>query len=327
MRITQRQATLGVIMILAGGCLLLLAVTLVQLALGVAVPVEQPVAAGIAFVVYIVFLFLYWRGHDYVRYLVLISNVLATVVATGPTYVSEHPSITLLMPAVLAMIVAGPIEIVASALATYLGLLIRAGGTGVYTDPITMLLFTMVTGGIVIGRLIADTAQRAALQNAARAEQALATTEQQARELAESNHLLEDQLNQQQRLLDLVTTLETPVIALAHGMLFAPIVGHVDTRRAQSLTNRLLHAAHEQRARLVVLDVTGVAMIDTAVARALTQMVQSLRLLGCDVAISGISAPIAATMVQMDLTFQDVTIVRSPQEALLRYIQASGAHA
>jgi anti-anti-sigma factor len=128
------------------------------------------------------------------------------------------------------------------------------------------------------------------------------------------------QLDQQKQLLDLVATLETPTIPLAEGVLFAPIVGHIDTRRAQALTAKLLHETSAQRARLVVLDITGVSIIDTAVAKALLNTTQALRLLGCEVTLSGISASIAMTLTQLGIQLQNVSTARNPQEALAQHI-------
>jgi anti-anti-sigma regulatory factor len=131
---------------------------------------------------------------------------------------------------------------------------------------------------------------------------------------------MDDQIEQQRRLLDLISVLETPTLTLAEGVLVAPIVGHVDSARAKTLTERLLQQVARQRTRMVVLDIAGVTVLDTRVAQALLQTVQSIRLLGCDVAISGISASVALTLIQLNITLEGVTTVRSPQEALALYM-------
>src|SRR5262249_21151302 len=124
------------------------------------------------------------------------------------------------------------------------------------------------------------------------------------------------QLDQQQQLLDLVASLETPAVPLAEGGLFAPIVGHLDARLAQQLTSRLLHEASTQRARLVVLDIAGVSVIATVVARALLRTTQPRPLRACEATISGISASVAMTVIQLGISLDEVTTARSPQEAL-----------
>jgi rsbT co-antagonist protein RsbR len=133
--------------------------------------------------------------------------------------------------------------------------------------------------------------------------------EQQAQALTAQNE-------QQRRLLDLVATLETPTITVADGVLLAPIVGALDSQRAQALTGKLLQAVNNQRTRRVILDIAGVGMVDTAVARSLLDTTRALRLLGCEVCVTGISPAVAITMTQLGLTLTGVTTARSPQEAL-----------
>lgn len=127
---------------------------------------------------------------------------------------------------------------------------------------------------------------------------------------------LRTQNDEQQRLLDLVATLEAPIVALTEEILFVPLIGNLDSRRAQTLTTQLLHEAHERHTRLVVLDVTGVPVVDSRVARALIQTTRSLRLLGCQVMLSGISAAIAISLVEQEISLEDVMTVRTLQEAL-----------
>jgi anti-anti-sigma regulatory factor len=207
----------------------------------------------------------------------------------------------------------------------YVILLVRAGGQGAYADPITFLIYGIVIGSILLGRLITDTTRRTAEANARQAEQQQEIAQAQARELADANELMSTQLDQQKQLLDLVATLETPAVPLADGVLFAPIVGHIDTRRAQALTTRLLNEASAQRARLVVLDITGVTIIDTAVAKALLNTTRALQLLGCQVTVSGISAPVAITLTQLGIQLQNVATARNPQEALAQHLGSSVA--
>jgi anti-anti-sigma regulatory factor len=93
----------------------------------------------------------------------------------------------------------------------------------------------------------------------------------------------------------------------------------IDARRAEALTSRLLAEASAQRAKLVILDIAGVSMIGTAVARGLLNTAQVLRLLGCAVTISGISPEVAMTMVGLGIGLENVATARSPCEALARY--------
>jgi anti-anti-sigma regulatory factor len=121
---------------------------------------------------------------------------------------------------------------------------------------------------------------------------------------------------EQQRLLDLVAMLETPAIVLAHGVLLAPVVGVLDQQRAQALTRRLLETVSAQRTRVVILDLAGVPEVDAAVAQAILHTAEALRLLGCQVTLTGISSAVAMTLTQLDIDLGVLTTARSPQEVL-----------
>ena len=191
---------------------------------------------------------------------------------------------------------------------------------GVYTNPQYVIIFWLVIGGMIMARVMSDGYLANAENQRRTAENALQKLQAQAEDLAQANERMDEQIEQQRRLLDLISVLETPTLTLAEGVLVAPIVGHVDSTRAKTLTERLLQQVARQRTRMVVLDIAGVTVLDTRVAQALLQTVQSIRLLGCDVAISGISASVALTLIQLNITLEGVTTVRSPQEALALYM-------
>lgn len=127
---------------------------------------------------------------------------------------------------------------------------------------------------------------------------------------------LEEQYAEQKRLIELISALETPVIPIGDGVLLAPLVGTLDSRRAQNLTDRLLNEVYERHTRRVILDITGVLMIDTQVAHALIQTAQSLRLLGCAITITGISPVVATTITQLGINLTDVADMQSLEEIL-----------
>lgn len=147
-------------------------------------------------------------------------------------------------------------------------------------------------------------------EEAQRASQALAanlaTLESQAARLQETEQMLRS----------LVGDLETPTVALADGVLLAPIVGQMDEARAALLQSRLLAAAGAGKTRLMVIDVAGVRSVDTQVASGLLQTARALRLIGCNVAITGISSDVAATLAGFQLSLEEIITARSPQEVL-----------
>lgn len=97
-----------------------------------------------------------------------------------------------------------------------------------------------------------------------------------------------------------IRELSTPVLRVSPGMLIVPMIGAIDAQRAKQLTQQLLAAIRSNRARVVVVDVTGVATLDTHVANHLIQTAASARLLGAELILTGISTGIAHTLVMLD---------------------------
>ncbi|HEU5099876.1 MAG TPA: STAS domain-containing protein [Roseiflexaceae bacterium] len=325
MKVTQRQVTLGLLGLLSLASLLTSLLLIVGIATTGTSGYDQSVTitTSIACLIIISMLVAYWRGWELARYIVLIAITLVIGLTTPEPFVTEAASITIFIPPALALILATPIWVVGSAATTYIILLFRAGGAGTYANPVTIIITVIVIGGIVLGRLITETAQRNAEDQARRADAEKARAEAQALELADANELMTQQLDQQQELLDLVATLEAPAVPLADGVLFAPMVGHIDERRAETMTNRLLQDVSNQRARLIVLDISGVKVMDTSVAQALMNTIRAIRLLGCEVTLSGISAAVAITLIHLGISLDGIATSRSPQEALNQYLSAA----
>ncbi len=104
-----------------------------------------------------------------------------------------------------------------------------------------------------------------------------------------------------------ISELQTPVIQVWEGVLALPIVGVLDTSRTQQTTEALLDKIVDTSSEIVILDITGVPVVDTAVAKHLLEMVTAARLLGCEVLLVGISARIAMTLVHLGLDLSGVT--------------------
>lgn len=141
----------------------------------------------------------------------------------------------------------------------------------------------------------------------------------------EAQRTIEQQYAEQKQLLDLVNVLETPVITIGDGVLLAPVVGRLDSRRAEHLTQRLLDAVYQQRAKAVIIDIAGVPVVDTMVAQLLLRTAQSIRLLGSRVTLTGITAETAMTLSQLGVSLDEMHTVRNPQEALQGMVAHSGA--
>lgn len=101
-----------------------------------------------------------------------------------------------------------------------------------------------------------------------------------------------------------IREVSTPVLQVRERLLILPIIGIVDSERARQLTEQLLRGVRSNRARVVVMDITGVPSMDATVANHLVQTVEASRLLGATVIVTGLSPEIAQTLVTIgvDLT-------------------------
>jgi rsbT co-antagonist protein RsbR len=98
-----------------------------------------------------------------------------------------------------------------------------------------------------------------------------------------------------------IRELSTPVLQIRDRLLLLPIIGVIDTHRARLITDGLLHSIRDTRAKVVVMDVTGVATIDTKVANHLIQTVTAARLMGAHVIVTGLSSDVAQALVGLGL--------------------------
>ena len=94
------------------------------------------------------------------------------------------------------------------------------------------------------------------------------------------------------------------------------IVGIVDTQRSVEMTERLLQAIVERQARCVIIDITGVDVVDTATADHFVKMVRAAAMLGAHCVVCGISPDVAQTLARIDVELTDVTTMRSLKDAL-----------
>lgn len=94
-----------------------------------------------------------------------------------------------------------------------------------------------------------------------------------------------------------IRELSTPVLQVRERLLILPIIGLIDPQRARQLTEQLLQAIRANRAKVVVMDITGVPSINSNVANYLVQTVDASRLMGANVIVTGLSPEIAQTLV------------------------------
>ncbi len=108
---------------------------------------------------------------------------------------------------------------------------------------------------------------------------------------------------------DAIRELSTPVLQVRERLLILPIIGVLDAQRATQLTDQLLRGIRIHRAKVVVVDITGVADIDTSVANHLVKTVDASRLMGASVIITGLSSDIAQTLVRIGVDLSKMNTI------------------
>jgi rsbT co-antagonist protein RsbR len=106
-----------------------------------------------------------------------------------------------------------------------------------------------------------------------------------------------------------IRELSTPVLQVRERLLILPIIGVLDSQRARQVTEQLLRGIRTNRAKVVVIDITGVPTIDSTVANHLVQTVEASRLMGASVIITGLSSEIAQTLVTIGVDLSKVNAV------------------
>jgi rsbT co-antagonist protein RsbR len=106
-----------------------------------------------------------------------------------------------------------------------------------------------------------------------------------------------------------IRELSTPVLQVRERLLILPIIGVLDSQRARQVTEQLLRGIRTNRAKVVVIDITGVPAIDSTVANHLVQTVEASRLMGASVIITGLSSEIALTLVTIGVDLSKMNAV------------------
>jgi anti-anti-sigma factor len=120
----------------------------------------------------------------------------------------------------------------------------------------------------------------------------------------------------QEQLLNQVREMSIPVVPVLDGVIIVPLIGSIDSARAIQLIQNVLAGIEEHRASLAVLDITGVQVVDTHVARVLMQVADATRLLGATAVLVGIRPEVAQTLVQLGVDLGSLQTFATLQEAL-----------
>ncbi|MEB3360279.1 MAG: STAS domain-containing protein [Synechococcales bacterium] len=132
-------------------------------------------------------------------------------------------------------------------------------------------------------------------------------------DVTEQKRAQERLTRQSQELLDI----STPILQIFEGVVVAPLIGTLDSQRAQRFTEVLLDRIVETRSDVALVDITGVPTVDTQTAHHLIETISAVKLLGAQVILTGVSPAIAQTIVQLGIDLSDI-VTRSSLVAGLR---------
>ncbi|MEO7911119.1 MAG: MHYT domain-containing protein [Roseiflexaceae bacterium] len=164
---------------------------------------------------------------------------------------------------------------------------------------------------LIDGRVVGVYAIATDITERARAVAALRDNQAELRALVERQH----------GLLEIIREISTPVLPVHDRVLLLPLVGQLDAERGKQLTATLLAGVERHRASVVIIDITGVPLIDTAVASHLLQATVAANLLGAESVLVGVSPEVAQTLVQLGIDFGKLT-TRSNLQAGVAYAVA-----
>jgi len=116
--------------------------------------------------------------------------------------------------------------------------------------------------------------------------------------------------------MDIEKVEKNPITTLWDDILFLPIIGLVDSRRAQDIMDIMLEEADATNARYIILDIKGVAAVDSAVANHLVKITKATRLLGCETILSGITPNVAQSLVHLGIDLGDLVTTARVSGAL-----------
>lgn len=118
--------------------------------------------------------------------------------------------------------------------------------------------------------------------------------------------------------------MSTPVTPIWEGILLLPLLGIVDSTRTQDIMNKTLAEISKARAKVFVLDISGVSAMDTAVANQLIKITKATQLMGCETIISGVSPAIARTLVELGVSIGEVKTTATLRDSFELALKAVG---
>ena len=136
------------------------------------------------------------------------------------------------------------------------------------------------------------------------------------------NHAFQEAMREQS---ESIMAMSTPVTEIWDGILFLPIVGLIDSHRARDVMNSTLAKIAAAQAQVFILDISGVGVVDTAVANNLIRITRATKLMGCESIISGVSPAIAQTIVDLGIDVGRIRTTATMRDALALSFRRVGA--
>jgi ligand-binding sensor protein/anti-anti-sigma regulatory factor len=121
-----------------------------------------------------------------------------------------------------------------------------------------------------------------------------------------------------------IQELSTPIIPVMDRIIVMPLIGSIDTMRAKDITRTLLAGIREQRAKVVILDITGVPLVDSGVANHLNKTIQAARLKGARTIVTGVSDAVAETIVDLGIDWSGIETLADLQTGLVAALASLG---
>lgn len=148
-------------------------------------------------------------------------------------------------------------------------------------------------------------------------------------ELAAKQRELEEQIEVIARQSEAIVELSTPVIEVWRDVLVLPLIGVLDSARSAQVMETLLTRVVASKARCVIIDVTGIPVMDTATGDFLLRIVRSVSLLGARAVLTGIAPAVARTLIELDVRLAEVRTLRSLRAGLedcIAFLNGEGAY-
>jgi rsbT co-antagonist protein RsbR len=131
---------------------------------------------------------------------------------------------------------------------------------------------------------------------------------------------LEEKLTTIEMQRNAIRELSTPIMEVWEGVLCLPVVGVLDSQRSSEMTEELLAAIVDRRAKCAIIDITGIQVMDTGTADHFLRMAKAVRLLGARCMLTGVNPGIANTIVHMGVDLGDIATHRSLRDALRDFV-------